>query len=111
MKEELITFETAKIAKEKSYKNYNCKKYDQDGNEPISGYVFESISAPTQSLLQKWLREVHCLELIISSNLIGYGYIIYDRKNHKNITNTDVYQKYEETLEVGLQEGLKLIKL
>lgn len=60
--------------------------------------------------IQKWLREVYCLELIISSNLIGYGYIIYDRKNHKNITNINVYQKYEEALEQGIYEALKLIK-
>lgn len=70
MKEQLINFETAKLAKEKGLNEYcssfyslnsvtnefdlydcnNNWKEHKNSNNPIS------ISAPTQSLLQKWLR-------------------------------------------------------
>ena len=73
---------------------------------------------PTQSLLQKWLREVHKLHV----NIIMYEYwypeveIINDRAesyphpNYEYPNGKVDYETYEEALEIGLQEALKLIK-
>jgi len=60
--------------------------------------------------LQKWLREVHNIDIIITSNLLGYGYLLYNRYPPKNITNSNTYQTYEQALEEGLQTALNLIK-
>ena len=65
-------------------------------------------SAPTQSLLAKWLREKHNIHLIAykNINIDGYDwcYITTD-----GITNINSYKTYEEAYEIGLQEALKLI--
>ena len=61
------------------------------------------------SLLAKWLREEHNIHLIAykNINIDGYDwcYITTD-----GITNINSYKTYEEALEAGLQEALKLIK-
>ena len=85
---------------------------NSDGDNPM-------VSAPTQSLLQRWLREEHNIHVIpmISSNVVYYGYEIIkyssENENGKHI-DADFKQPfsktYEEALEVGLQEALKLIK-
>ena len=60
------------------------------------------------SLLSKWLREEHNIHLIAykNINIDGYDwcYITTD-----GITNINSYKTYEEALEAGLQEALKLI--
>ena len=89
MEEQLISFETAKLAKEKGF-DWICRVFyeDWDNNElhePISPSDFnnehvweKTISAPTQSLLQKWLREVHDIKMCVSYTCVDdseYAYI------------------------------------
>jgi hypothetical protein len=130
MKEQLITFETAKLAKEKgfniptkkAYKEYKGVQFKTVNEFKVKKYNHNNlngnclnISAPTQSLLQKWLREVH---------RVNNSYIIPD--GHGNyvpwkglLTMDNLYlfhrelkfKTYEEALEEGLIEALKLIKI
>ena len=121
MEEKLISFETAGLAKEKGFDEPCRWHYTQNSpkREPqlfSSEFEPESLntwngrySTPTQSLLQKWIRETHNLDIIVSSNLIGYGYLIYRRYPPKNILNKTLFQYYEEALEAGLLEALKLL--
>ena len=125
MEDTLITFETAKLAKEKGFPQepnklkipyYNYKgEFKGDVKDWLRKYLrkedtsdVESVSAPTQSLLAKWLREEHNIHLIAykNINIDGYDwcYITTD-----GITNINSYKTYEEALEIGLQEALKLI--
>ena len=132
MKETLITFETAKLAKNKGFdfKVYKEEKiYDKLGyllkpeDEVFPGV--EYFPAPTQSLLQKWLREVH--EIIVEVEVgfdIEDGEIVYyftpfiKRKESIEFVKysgllTSMFENktiYEEALELGLQGALKLIK-
>jgi len=106
MKEQLITFETAKLAKEKGFpiKLPNHEGHILEGNKP------------TQSLLQKWLREKHNINVFICySNQDQPNYscfiITKNEENHfMDITPGIQEDIYEETLEQGLQESLKIIK-
>src|SRR5574344_1435863 len=79
IKEQYISFETAKLAKEKRFNEPVCTHYTKTGtiwhcndkedfNESSGVY-----SRPTQSLLARWLREVHnmCVEVYST----GYGFI------------------------------------
>ena len=113
MEDTRITFETAKLAKEKGFiikTKYSW--YVPDNSKPIiekhkpDGLYY--LSCPTQSLLAKWLREKHNIHLIAykNINIDGYDwcYITTD-----GITNINSYKTYEEALEIGLQEALKLI--
>jgi hypothetical protein len=75
-------------------------------------------SAPTQSELQKWLRNEHNIHILMNvgiydgekqtfyCNVIMFGYNKYKSKFR---SKTSVYT-FEEALEMGLEEALKLIK-
>lgn len=139
MREELVSFQTAKLAKEKGFNlkthDYFSKdKYEKElsekigfddeywGNnylydwntngEPFKPFNKECYSAPTQTLLQRWLREVHDIDINIEPVATGYGFYIH--KNGDYIHNAESYgvyrNTYEKILEIGLQEALKLIK-
>jgi len=125
MEDTLIKFETAKLAKEKGFPQepnklkipyYNYKgEFKGDVKDWLRKYLrnedtsdVESVSAPTQSLLAKWLREEHNIHLIAykNINIDGYDwcYITTD-----GITNINSYKTYEEAYEIGLYQALKLI--
>ncbi len=146
MEEQLISFKTAKLAKKKGFDidcNFNWvipiarlfknnkTSYEEREETIISveslGMTYLGVSyknytnAPTQSLLQKWLREKNFIEVFTNPNTEFYNrrvyssYIIkadnkYYRHNlHPNIIWRCDADTYEETLEIGLQEALKLI--
>lgn len=145
MKEQLIEFETAELAKSKGFglgendyillptvyeldgSLYNAgkltgnigRKYTGSPNhlgadtiDDFKACVFlidnsldEYILAPTQSLLQKWLREVHNIEFIPPLKFGQDEYACQIVRTDKKKT----FKTYEEALEIGLQEALNLI--
>jgi hypothetical protein len=126
MQEELVSFETAKLAKEKGFVNILCHyRYWDDStkeltNEELFGIPNNNESffeAPTQSLLQKWLREVHNIDVWVnkigSTNEKKYYFNVMVNNKFVNTTNSNskTFLKYEEALEVGLQEALNLIEI
>ena len=122
MKDELITFETAKLAKEKGYKNNGLGKwYTKEGIIDLKhdkhGLLKTDFEAPTQSLLQRWLREKHKIRVYPKHGISGnfkFEPFIWDKPNligkWTRIGNIESYDTYEQALEKGLQEALKLIK-
>ena len=149
MKEQLINFETAKLAKEKGFNvetlHFYCKNRTCDYIKTPYKYSFEvnanqetlingeidnfgygiTWSAPTQSLLQKWLREVHGIYVNSEYDLNhdGKNIIYFSNWGFINDPSSDnykynpnggydekaIWKTYEEALEIGLQEGLKLL--
>lgn len=149
MKEQLVSFETAKLAKEKGF-DWECHsyyhildvyeaqdvKYDklkynsQADNWHRSVYSDNYWSAPTQSFLQKWLREEHDIHTVIEPKITmdhcyKYTLILYKHacepetiwEPHKE--GLDIleskrfssYNTYEEVSEAGLLESLKIIEV
>ena len=126
MIEELVTLETAKMLKEKGFKEDVFTFYELDcieGDMILSEtYDYsdnfnkkdDCFSAPSQSLVQKWLRQEKNLHIEIS---YMYGnYWIYDIltiPEHDLVGLSDRpiirYETYEEALEAGIFEALKLI--
>ena len=122
MEETLIGFETAKSANNKGF-NAECDYFYNRG----SNYKLQNDSiirtgddliyeAPTQSLLQKWIREKHELSLEIFS--LSYHNKIQFTFNLKKLNKYEIailskdnlhYNSHEEALEAGLIESLKLI--
>lgn len=77
---------------------------------PAKNVMFQ---APTQSLLQKWLREKH--EIIVWAEPFNSPHICYEPqvlsdKIEEDWETDDIEDTYEEALEIALQNGLKLIK-
>ena len=97
MTEEFITLKTAKLLKDKG--------------------MFTDIYFPPQSVAQKWLRETKNIHICIYNCACGYGYEISKADNgthmassvYKGTNDGGKWDTYEEALEAGLQETLKLI--
>lgn len=126
----LVSFKVAELAKQKGFdikiqqKNqvYDCflgvidKNFISDDVQNWNDKKYADIcSAPTQSLLQSWLRDKHNLNISIQ---LGYGipnswwsYFIQSIKDDSLIVNTEnIFYSYEEALEDGLYEALKIIE-
>lgn len=127
MKEELILFETAKLAKKKGFDintTSNCWVKTLDGdiihnserkNITEHDRCKQYLMQPSQSLLQKWLREKHGIEVQVYRSMempsgCKYGCEVESWIKEESEDLGNFYAKtYEEALEVGLQEGLKSI--
>lgn len=134
--ETLISFETAVLAKEKGFNAeikcyFDTKKFGQNPVEFFgklnaniltiwntdlkqnihAGYI----SCPSQSLLQKWIREIHNFHISINvglphkSSIMYYSNVIKFGREHKSKYRSIFYKTYEEALEIGLQKALQLI--
>lgn len=124
MTEELVTLETAKQLRKKGFNEY-CKDIIREDNGRMMQSVFRTnkdlpkgaYSRPTQSIAAKWLREVKNLHIEIYRNACGYGYIIVKANNgtwmeddgSKGPNDGGNWDTYEEALEAGIFEALKLI--
>lgn len=139
MREQLISFETAKLAKKKGFDDKCLACFNKSGElkcanltdlDDVYNVCFpltntdideatnhewrfkDGFTAPTQSLLQKWLRDEHDLH---------FGARITRRpktsglKDYFRSTKDDFslfigrFNTYEEALEEALKEALKLI--
>lgn len=125
MEEQLISFKTAKLAKEKGYNITNYLAYDESTGLMLPkdpaypgwhNYALEgTCPAPTQSLLQKWLREEHNMYISVEPNFNRkWHFAIFNLKESLLFGQKSLYSRdqlsYEEALESGLLEALKLIK-
>jgi hypothetical protein len=155
MNDEIVSFEVAKLAKEKGFDlkvrnyinilgvshsikeityypfgagvndpggdihlNYNEKidfsnlitygrNWDENGVERI-------YSAPTQSLLQRWLREKHNTHITVDCKNTKHSkgmFSIYVGNNNETVHTYFGHVSYEEALEKGLLQALKFIKI
>ena len=97
MEDTRVTFETAKLAKEKGWNG---------------DFVESHKILTTQSLLAKWLREEHNIIVLVDyEGIDGYYYKFYSYKEgNKNYDASDKnYNTYEEALEAGLYQALLLL--
>ncbi len=122
--EDYISFETAKLLKEKGFDEY-CGYYSSDGE--YCGYCVynhrgkDYISAPTLQMTMKWLREVHNIHINIDihwlhfANQNGWMYTItkilengtdyIDSKGDEN--DKTFYSSYEESCEEAIRYCLE----
>ena len=128
-KEVLITFKTAKLAKEKGF-NWNTlhcftdegslqySSGDEDDNGVYNHNSWDNFSAPSQSVLQKWMREQYNTHLEINVNIMrDWYYTGYNLSDKRCAEIKELYEKgdsfvgvsYEEALEQVLFEALSLI--
>lgn len=124
---EIISYETAVMAKDKGFKIICDQYYSGSGQLILKHYnpyiVDKSCSgAYAQSLLQKWLREVHKIDVLVGHQFLQESQtpVIYEVCVTTGIYNTDsdmycnygvgvTFPTYEQALESGLQQALKLI--
>lgn len=128
MKEDLISVRTAFKAKEKGFSESVCNYFKigaiskgvieeacilSDINFMFKGSAL--FARPTQALLQKWLREVHNInidiETLVKDNNIVYSFdLVYVIETLHVKSYKHRYETHEQALEEGLYQALLLIK-
>lgn len=115
-REEIVTYEVAKLAKEKGF-DENCSYvYNNDrvllGGKGVRCWHKVEFTAPTQSLLQRWLREEKNIHIEIVATACGYFWIA-DETNGTAITDSDILDRGTneggcfDTYELALEDALK----
>lgn len=138
MKEQLISFEAARLAKEKGFNelcDYHYCYGSGDKEEPKTGHVFiggfvddsacnrkyknselvewdlpyGEFSAPTQSFLQKWLRDNFAIEIAVQWFDKCYINAVAKQPFKANTYRIEGIGRYEDALEIALIKALKMI--
>lgn len=129
MKDDFVTLETAKALKDKGF-DWKCnsiitivgtiRSYESPQDlsylTEIEGKPYEFL-LPSIDLAKKWFRETKNLHIEIYRSACGYGYAIVkadngtwmEDDNSKGPNDGGNWDTYEEALEAGIQEALKLI--
>lgn len=131
IEESYVSFDTAKLLKEVGFEaNLKTRYVEEEKDEWAfweSGtkrsdynYFDDTIACPTQALAARWLREKH--RIVVDVTLSFHHY--FDGVNWQYLVgNMDdmiwegdfkpsarKYSTYEEAMEAGLQEAIKLVK-
>ena len=123
MKDDYVSFEVAKLLKEKGFNEYCLKNYWSSDKE-LHDWKWElsynrnsdgncntkDCAAPTLQMAMKWLREVHRIGIIIeisdpSVKDRKYYCMIWDGNNNSYIL--DLFNTYEEAVEAALKYSLE----
>lgn len=125
--EDYISFETAKLLKEKGFDEkcthyYKNEKYLVDlGYTNIHSYtnsdLLEEFTAPTLQMTMKWLREVHNFNVNTELNIHGYfcslSHIVRNLSGHiidiedSEAWETAYYDSYEQAVEAAIKYCLE----
>lgn len=122
IQERKINYETAKLARKCGFDEYCSHLWGVfDGYEGLHHYDNHNKSnpdiwftAPTQSHLAKWLRDMHNLQVYAySSTKNGNGeyrdYVAYINGIPQNDARDEEYQTYEDAMEFSLQKALEML--
>lgn len=118
MIEKRVSFETAKLAYEKGFDEFECVTdfYTPDGvliSNEYKNTMFKCI-APRQEVLKQWLREKYHMYVKVATTSLTTHFpmielAILGGTHLRGPAYDKNYKTYEEALEVGLYEALKLI--
>lgn len=114
MKDELIKIETALLAKEKGFKDITFNKRASNGE------LYEIDDFPTQSLLQKWIREVHNIYIYVEPFWDSLEHALNEKSKPEFVgwwidetigesEPAEYHSTYEQALEQALIEALQSI--
>lgn len=119
--EEYVSFETAKLLKERGFDLECLGTYSTGDQElsissecPYSNDLNDDmfIAAPTQQMATKWLREVYNIYitvLLLELKDGDYGYVIEDTisRDYLGTSRDDSYQSPEEAAEIAIKYCLE----
>lgn len=132
IEESYVSFDTARMLKEAGFDVPTSTHYSNSGEVWQSSAPEDynddksckACSRPTQALAARWLREVHGIH--VSSNIFMdsandadgktvdewtfWSFDLFDNSGRIIEERDDRYDSYEEALEAGLREAIKLIK-
>lgn len=110
--EDYVSFETAKLLKEKGFNEGCSTTYTPNGffrthnYRPLLGDIF----APTLQMAMKWLREVHNIDIFPWKIGKGvYSCAIFNSNTSQDLSSDKDFpsEKYEETAEAAIKYCLE----
>lgn len=119
--EEICTYEVAKLAREKGFNVQTFDWYDYTGNYH-KGFIphelhecprYKEYYAPTQSLLQRWLREEKDIYISINyqqgvdEECPSYDYSVYRWPINTEVFVSEEWKDGYYTYELALEDALK----
>jgi len=116
--EDYVSFETAKLLKEKGFTENCLMRYNKVGDLVEEAYKsnwnFQTIdySAPTLQMAMKWLREVHNINVDIvpiwNQKRFEYQVFVVTPENAKHCYIDDkLYLGYEQACEAAIKYSLE----
>lgn len=131
MIEEFVTFETAKLLKEKGFDEPCMNYFTKEGflgkeiihsnwtDEPCfnnAEYNDFVCTQPTQALVMRWLREVHNIVIVINiaptcNSYYWFKVFTYSKNNELQYTihSEESYSTYEEACENAIKHCIRMI--
>ena len=122
IEESYVSFDTAKMLKEVGFDVPCTSQYTEGEGIWNVGYPYNfnqdefGYSRPTQALAARWLREVHHYAICVWYSaehkkwFYAYGNLDNMMFDEEYSISDFIYDSYEQALEAGLQEVIKLIK-
>lgn len=120
--EDYVSLEVAKLLKEKGFNEPCLSEYTVSGaiwrsDLPVNYNEYgNEWSRPSLYEAQKWLREKHNIHLVTQcvcyhrpTHHYDYKCEIYSLDSNRGYKAADIRSTYEETLNLGILEALKLI--
>ena len=123
--EDYVSFETAKLLKEKGFDENCAALYDLKTGKMANrgvGYVFNNsqwdnfITAPTLQMIMKWLREVHGLHIEVTPNPFdfkhqdvqdGWGCQVTHLSDLAYDSNYEFFQRKYSTYDEACEAAIK----
>ena len=111
--EDYVSFEIAKLLKEKGFNEGCPTTYTSNGLFHTHNYrpLVEDIFAPTLQMAMKWLRLIYHIHIrLINSSDESYRYEIYPRKGKYNsccFSDKSYYETYEQACEAAIKYCLE----
>ena len=125
MTEQRVSFDTALTIREIGFIGYKSNMHYRISDRSLINGLIEDytdhnltenyLSAPSQSVVQQWLREVYNIHIVVWWYDVQdkfYYQIGFKKDNVVKVQSGDIsqlYDTYECALELGLQEALRLI--
>lgn len=123
IKEERVSLGTAKLAKELGfdvetiqYLNHESGGIETETKSENWNQFVDMTSIPYQTILQRWLREIQNLQVFVYFHLTDLNYFAVitlqnlEGKWESYMAGKSEHKTYEQALEIGLLEALKLLK-
>lgn len=132
--EDYVSFETAKLLKEKGYCNISNTLYNENGefirydvglnNKGYSCILGEFYECPTIQMAMKWLRENYVMHIDVRVtnhsisdliDIVKYYWVVYNSKTARWVNESTIYKvqcfdTYEEACDDAIRTCLKNIK-
>lgn len=120
IKEDFVSFEVAKLLKEKGFDEPCVSKYCTDGSFDRALFHYknseinkDACNAPTHQMAMKWLREKYHLHIWIDYSRLDcdekqpYLWNIVETKIDGNYWGGTYHKKYEEAAELAIKYTLE----